>query len=1366
MVSINNRFLGKLIGSVVACVFIIAGLHWWQAKRIPNALRQQIDLATADGNSDLAIRHLRQYLEFRPDDLEARADLASRLKARGSTAELAFLYDQILRHDPSLADIRRDAMTLAAKQHRYTDAADHAQKLLELNSNDGAVWRILADARAALNLTDEAVAAYEKAVTFQTDDPTAFTEYVMWLWTEANRSTQASAVVDRFVAAFPDRPEPYVLRARMLMADNELARPDVIADLDRALKNSPDDADALILSADWLQRAGEYSVARERLVAGIAAHPRDVRFPRRLAWLDLHRGNPIEALRTMETSLQTVEKGAEDLLIPFGDLLIQLGERKRAEGIVSRLEANPQKNARVQAQYLTSRLAMQAGDWNKSIELLSELRTSVIDLPGLVQQANLLLAIAFRQTANVPAERDALMLVLNHDPKHVPARVALAQSYLTAGDFPAGLREFDEAARSPHASGSTAAMPIRLRANRLAISTNSTAAEWMEIDRMTALLAQRFPKEASEVIMLQAELFSLRGELAKAIALLRQEVGRRPGDRRLWSALAEVSGQAMGVSAGLAVCEEGIAIAGDGPDLRIAKANLFARDPLGTYPFDSLDRGIDTWTDHDQSRLITGLIDAADRADRRETIVRLSHRLAARRASEPLAWLSVAELAIPIDDHSAIASARAQLVRIEGETGPNLVVLDSLQQTNREKLFSVFGPEPLRSDVCRLLARSENDPEKANFWLKRALTIDPANIAIVREAIEIWARYGQSDAIASLVGRLNLDPRWHGEPLRRVVFRSLTTKNASLVMTGAKSLCDRSHEASLWWSQMLEKAGRSSEALPLVSELANRPMANADDYLRLLKADPDRAEVTLKGAKSKLPNRVYHSLAAAWSNAGHAGTTDEPFLRLQAIVQDHMARGRPMEAIRALSAPGSLSPAEKIWVVKSRCVLLAAHGNNPERRQAALDLMMLTTDLTTDEDRRVVAATMVGLHRYLDGDIRDRLLAQAATMIKASKSPRDRFLVFQIERARGDNASRERARTVLNELLKSDPTNLDYLLAGLEELTEARAVNLTGPFVTALSTHHGSEYRVVAALVRHECMVGRTERVVPLVETWARAIEKQRGLAEYRAMRAADLLDECARRPDVKGSPHAKTIVDAAQVRYAGLLPARLEALPAAVSLLSAFGRTDEAISMVERYAAVVPNRIKAASGVALLRSGTVTDRLKLIARTWLDAAIADDPMTTGIRLNEGEFFALTGDRAKAEHAFRSVLAIDPQNTVALNNLAWILAAEPAQSDSALSLVDRASRESGLTPELLDTRARIHLAAKKTELAEHDLHAALAQDKTALRFFHLAMAKRNANRIDDAKVMFQQAIDRGLEPNMIHPDDRSTYRIWLTSGVK
>jgi hypothetical protein len=55
--------------------------------------------------------------------------------------------------------------------------------------------------------------------------------------------------------------------------------------------------------------------------------------------------------------------------------------------------------------------------------------------------------------------------------------------------------------------------------------------------------------------------------------------------------------------------------------------------------------------------------------------------------------------------------------------------------------------------------------------------------------------------------------------------------------------------------------------------------------------------------------------------------------------------------------------------------------------------------------------------------------------------------------------------------------------------------------------------------------------------------------------------------------------------------------------------------------------------------------------------------------------------------------------------------------------------------------------------------------KSPLRYFHLALAKRASNQMDDAKRNFRTAVDQGLEPGMIHPDDLETYRTWLANGV-
>ena len=73
----------------------------------------------------------------------------------------------------------------------------------------------------------------------------------------------------------------------------------------------------------------------------------------------------------------------------------------------------------------------------------------------------------------------------------------------------------------------------------------------------------------------------------------------------------------------------------------------------------------------------------------------------------------------------------------------------------------------------------------------------------------------------------------------------------------------------------------------------------------------------------------------------------------------------------------------------------------------------------------------------------------------------------------------------------------------------------------------------------------------------------------------------------------------------------------------------------------------------------------------------------------------------------------------------------------------------------------------QTELAEKDLLAALTQEKTPLRYFHLAMAKQSATppQQDEARKAFRIAVDRGLDAQMIHPADLAIYRSLLSNGV-
>ena len=190
-----------------------------------------------------------------------------------------------------------------------------------------------------------------------------------------------------------------------------------------------------------------------------------------------------------------------------------------------------------------------------------------------------------------------------------------------------------------------------------------------EIDRLAMGTVAKFGPTSAEPIILLAELLAHRGEPARAVALLRQTLSKHSGEVRVWTVLAEWTGAAMGIAAGLAVCDEATTVVGDGPEIRIARAELFSRNPLKSYPFDILDRQIDGWIEADQMRLLAGLIDAAERANDAATVVRLSRRLVARRAGDPTAWVTLFEKSIRAKDEKTAAFARDQLVRRESDAG-------------------------------------------------------------------------------------------------------------------------------------------------------------------------------------------------------------------------------------------------------------------------------------------------------------------------------------------------------------------------------------------------------------------------------------------------------------------------------------------------------------------------------------------------------------------------------------------------------------------------------------------------------------------------------------------------------------------------
>ncbi|MBX9582882.1 MAG: hypothetical protein K2X87_21450, partial [Gemmataceae bacterium] len=185
----------------------------------------------------------------------------------------------------------------------------------------------------------------------------------------------------------------------------------------------------------------------------------------------------------------------------------------------------------------------------------------------------------------------------------------------------------------------------------------------------------------------------------------------------------------------------------------------------------------------------------------------------------------------------------------------------------------------------------------------------------------------------------------------------------------------------------------------------------------------------------------------------------------------------------------------------------------------------------------------------------------------------------------------------------------------------------------------------------------------------------------------------------------------------------------------------------------------RAAAGLAAVRAGGATDRQLAAVRGWLDEALAEDPESITLRLQEADYFAARQEYAQAAAAYERVLAKDRRNVVALNNLAWTLAADPASAGRSVELVGRAAQERGLSSELLDTRARARITLKQFAAADRDLAEALTREVTPLRRFHQAVLHLTQSRPAEAAEAFREAQALGLDPKAVHPADLPTYRV-------
>jgi tetratricopeptide (TPR) repeat protein len=244
-------------------------------------------------------------------------------------------------------------------------------------------------------------------------------------------------------------------------------------------------------------------------------------------------------------------------------------------------------------------------------------------------------------------------------------------------------------------------------------------------------------------------------------------------------------------------------------------------------------------------------------------------------------------------------------------------------------------------------------------------------------------------------------------------------------------------------------------------------------------------------------------------------------------------------------------------------------------------------------------------------------------------------------------------------------------------------------------------------------------------------------------LRAGDSrgINGVAKCKDAQGQPAAA--VQLLQ-RELAKFPGRLDLRVALLDIEYRSGRLQDALAELLQLAGKNPDSFE-----LQMRLGDVQNRLgdKSSATQSFGNAHRLKPQDLNAALNFAIMLDSTGKVEQARGVYEEVLRIDPENPLALNNLAYIKADEGVDLDVALGYAQRALRHSPNDPGISDTLGLIYIRKKLTGQAVQVLRDLVNREPANPSFhMHLGMALYDAGEKQQAKKELEAALKHKPSP--------------------
>ena len=528
-----------LIGLTVLGVTAF-GLRRWQKKGRAEEGLTLGNKAYNENRWEDAARELGRYLAVKGDDVPillkyADAQLKFRPLKRNNIQQAIGAYQAVLRVDKNNSEAAKQLTGLYLAMGMPSEAERIARRYLETNQ-DPEVRRMLAAALAGQRKFDEAAAKLKSIIAEHPEQILAYE--ALGQLTEQRPESSLEPPEHWFNEAVKNNPSSalaYISRAGFYtFYTRSRDRAKALADLEQAEKLDISDPAVRLRLASGFISANVPDKAEEHLMAVQKTTPAEQALWQIWAQLALQSRSPEKMLTVAETGLKELSSQPWDFMPAAAELFIRGGKLDRAADCISQLR---QKDiAPDVVAFLEGLVADQKGQPYEAVKCWQR----AIQLDNKSPRVRLALAAALSRLGDTQSALRQLRTISSENPNFTDGHLALARMLAQTGNW----AEMAECARRAMqlSPGNPEAILLHLQA-RIQLLTTGTPEEnaqsWQDIKKQLSALEEA-TKGALEVKLVQLQLAIQQRNFADAETLVTQLKKDHPSQIRVAMAEADL----------------------------------------------------------------------------------------------------------------------------------------------------------------------------------------------------------------------------------------------------------------------------------------------------------------------------------------------------------------------------------------------------------------------------------------------------------------------------------------------------------------------------------------------------------------------------------------------------------------------------------------------------------------------------------------------------------------------------------------------------------------------------------------------------------------------------------------------------------